>query len=111
MGGGRDNYIEGNEISDCVYGIMFDVRGLEWQGDNLFGPVIFFTNSVPWESWRNVYPDLNTLVRMSESQANDRTTNAKPENNTIINNTVTLTKYPYNANSSVKDYGKFSNNK
>ena len=111
MGGGRDSYIEGNEISDCVYGIMFDARGLEWQGDNLFGPVIFFTNSVPWESWRNVYPDLNTLVRMSESQANDRTTNAKPENNTIINNTVTSTKYSYHVNSSVKDYGKFSNNK
>ncbi|MBP3914463.1 Ig-like domain-containing protein [Clostridium sp.] len=110
MGGGRDSYIENNDISNCVYGIVFDARGLEWQSDNLLGPVIFFTNSAPWESWRTLYPELNSLVRMTDSQKNDRTTNARPVNNTIINNEMYKCKYPLNINSNVSSLGKVSNN-
>lgn len=61
IGGGRDNIIKGNTISDCTKSIVFDERGLTSNLDELYKRL----KSVPYNSdlWIKKYPAIKSLAQ------------------------------------------------
>ena len=59
IGGGRDNTIKSNTISDCEKSIIFDERGLTSNLDELYKNL----EKVPYKNslWINKYPAIKSL--------------------------------------------------
>ena len=63
IGGGRDNIVENNLISDCVQAFSCDARGLGW-GASMLPTLTERLNAVPYdkEPWKSCYPSLVPIL-------------------------------------------------
>lgn len=80
IGGGRDNSITKNTISDCNNSITFDNRGETWAN---LSQISENSKNTPYynDVWTNKYPEIKTLIN------NDNP--GVPYNNTITGNKIT----------------------
>lgn len=99
IGGGRDNIIKSNTISDCRESIVFDERGLTSNLDELYKRL----NSVPYKSdlWIKKYPSIKSLSK--------DTNLGIPKGNIIENNKLIRTSNMTLAKSVIKN-GTVKNN-
>ena len=98
IGGGRDNIIVDNTISNCTNSILFDDRGLTWSDLTELKSKL---NNVPYKSntWINHYPELSSLINTDNPGI--------PYGNTIANN-VLINTSPMVIADTVRKYGNIN---
>lgn len=79
VGGGRDNLITNNKITDCTKSILFDNRGETWANLN---EIAENSIGIPYDSpiWLKKYPEIKTLINNLHPGI--------PFNNKIIDNKI-----------------------